>query len=74
MQSMSITGSVWGLLLVKSYLWPWVYTSFKTDSCASENEKFDISNDVFPYLNEPLTLHGIGIRESKSSYISDTTT
>jgi len=45
--------------------------SFDSDSCASVNEKLDISTDVFPYLNEPLTLPGIEIRESESSYVSD---
>jgi len=45
--------------------------SFDSDSCASENKKFDISTDAFPYLNEPLALPGIDIRESESSYVSD---
>jgi len=42
--------------------------SFNIDSCATENEKLDISTDVFPYLNEPLMLPGIGIRELESNF------
>jgi len=60
---------VWGLLLDKSYVW--VYMSFNSGSCDSENEKLNISTDAFPYLNGPLTLSGIGIRETENSYISD---
>jgi len=41
------------------------------DSCASENEKLDILTILFPYLNEPLMLPSIGIRESESSYVND---
>jgi len=39
-----------------------------------ENEKMNILTDVFPYLNEPLALPGTGIRESESSYVSDSMT
>jgi len=45
--------------------------SFNIDRCINENEKLDILTDVFPFLDEPLTLSGIGIRESESSYVSD---
>jgi len=48
--------------------------SFDSDSCACENEKLDISTDIFPDLNEPLTLPDIGIRESESSDVSGSIT